>query len=58
MRQALLKPMEDSVKNAIQKTATRLSYATVLDKSEGITVLYSIPRLDITNEVMKDMGIL
>jgi outer membrane protein len=58
MRQALLKPMEDSVKNAIQKTANRLSYATVLDKSEGITVLYSVPRLDITNEVMKDMGIL
>ncbi len=58
MRQALLKPMEDSVKNAIQKTATRLSYATVLDKSEGITVLYSIPRLDITDEVLKDLGIL
>ncbi len=50
--------MEDSVKNAIQKTANRLSYATVLDKSEGITVIYANPRLDITNEVMKDMGIL
>ncbi|HSZ34339.1 MAG TPA: OmpH family outer membrane protein [Puia sp.] len=58
MRQALLKPMEDSVMNAIQKTANRLSYATVLDKSEGITVIYTNPRLDITNEVMKDMGIL
>ena len=58
MRQALLKPMEDSVKNAIQKTANRLSYATVLDKSDGITVIYTNPRLDITNEVMKDMGIL
>jgi outer membrane protein len=58
MRLALLKPMEDSVKNAIQKTANRLSYVTVLDKSEGITVIYSNPRLDITNEVMKDLGIL
>jgi outer membrane protein len=58
MRQSLLRPMEDSVKNAIQKTAIRLSYATVLDKSEGITVIYANPRLDITNEVMKDMGIL
>jgi outer membrane protein len=58
MRQELLKPLEDSVKTAIQKTANRLSYATVLDKSEGITVIYANPRLDITNEVLKDMGIL
>jgi outer membrane protein len=57
MRQELLKPFEDSVKTAIQKTANRLSYATVLDKSEGITVIYSNPRLDITNDVLHDMGI-
>ena len=58
MRQDLLKPMEDSVKTYIQKTANRLSYTVVLDKSEGITVMYANPKLDITNEVLKDMGIL
>jgi outer membrane protein len=56
IRRDLLKPLEDSVNNAIQKTATRLAYKVVLDKSEGITVLYADPKLDITREVIKDMG--
>ena len=57
VRHDLLKPLEDSVNNAIQKTANRLAYKIVLDKSEGITVLYADPKLDITREVMRDMGI-
>lgn len=58
MKQEMLKPMEDSVKNGIQKTANRLSFTIILDKSEGITVIYANPRLDITHEVMKDMNVL
>jgi outer membrane protein len=57
MKEEMLKPMEDSVKAAIQKTANRLSYVIILDKSEGITVIYANPKLEITHEVLKDMGL-
>jgi len=53
----LIKPLEDRVNAAIQSTALRLKYGTVLDKSHGITVLYAKPDLDITNEVLKEMGL-
>jgi len=56
-RQELLKPLEDSVNNAIQKTATRMAFKIILDKSQGITVIYTATKLDITGEVLKDMGI-
>jgi outer membrane protein len=57
-RLELIKPLEDRINAAIQSTAIRLKYATVLDKSEGITVLYAKSNLDITNEVMKEMGMI
>jgi outer membrane protein len=56
-RQELIKPIEDRVEIAIRSTATRLSYKVVLDKSEGNTVMYSKPALDITEEVEKELGI-
>ncbi len=55
-RRELLKPIEDSVNNIIQNTAKRLDYKTVLDKSQGTTVMFSNPKLDITDEVIKDLG--
>jgi outer membrane protein len=54
----LIKPLEDKVNTAVQSTAARLKYSAILDKSEGITVLYSKPTLDITGEVMKEMGLI
>ncbi len=56
MRQDLIKPLENKVNAAVQSTAARLKYTAVLDKSEGITVLYAKSNLDITEEVMKEMG--
>jgi outer membrane protein len=55
-RRELLKPIEDSVNNIIQNTAKRLEYKTVIDKSQGTTVMYANPKLDITDEVVKDLG--
>ncbi|HET7002975.1 MAG TPA: OmpH family outer membrane protein, partial [Puia sp.] len=57
-QQELIKPIEDRVAIAIRSTATRLSYKVVLDKSEGNTVMYSKPALDITEEVEKELGII
>jgi outer membrane protein len=56
-RLELIKPLEDKVHAAIKQTAVRMAYAIVLDKSEGIIVLFSKSNLDITEEVEKELGI-
>ena len=57
-KQELIKPIEDRVNMAVRSTAMRLSYKTVLDRSEGNTVMYFKPTLDITEEVEKELGII
>lgn len=55
-KQEMLKPIEDSINNIVKQTAARLNYKIVLDKSQGITVMFANPKLDITDEVLKDLG--
>ncbi len=56
-RQRLVKPVQDKVYNAIQKIAVAKEYDFVLDKSEGITVIFADPKLDKSNDILKEMGI-
>ncbi len=56
-RQKLVKPIQDKVYNAIQKIAVAHSYDFVLDKSEGITIIFADPKLDKSDEVLKELGI-
>jgi outer membrane protein len=56
-RQELVKPVQDKVYNAIQKLAASKNYDLILDKSAGITVFYSDPKLDKSVDVLKDLGI-
>lgn len=56
-RQKLIKPIQDKVYNAIQKIAIARSYDFVLDKSEGITVIFADPKLDKSDDVLRELGI-
>lgn len=56
-RQKLVKPVQDRVYNAIQKMAVNKGYDFVLDKSEGITVIFADPKLDKSSEVLQELGI-
>ena len=56
-RQELIKPIQDKVYIAIQKLAIDKSYDFILDKSEGITVIFADPKLDKSDEVIRIMGI-
>ena len=56
-RQELVKPVQDKVYNAIQKIAVQRSYDFILDKSEGITVIFADPKLDKSEDVLREMGI-
>jgi len=54
-RDELEKPLKDKITAAIQKIATSRNYGIVLDKSEGITVMYSVKSLDITDDVIREI---
>ncbi len=56
-RQELVKPIQDKVYNAIQKIAVSRMYDFILDKSEGITVIFADPKLDKSEDVLKELGI-
>jgi outer membrane protein len=56
-RQELIKPIQDKVYNAIQKIAVNRMYDVILDKSEGITVIFADPKLDKSEDVLKELGI-
>jgi outer membrane protein len=56
-RQRLVKPVQDKVYNAIQKMAIAKAYDFVLDKSEGITIIFADPKLDKSEDVLREMGI-
>jgi len=56
-RQELIKPVQDKVYNAIQKIAVNRMYDFILDKSEGITVIFADPKLDKSEDVLKELGV-
>ena len=56
-RQELIKPKQDRVYNAVQKLAVEKQYEFILDKSEGITVIFADPKLDKSDDVLRNMGI-
>ncbi len=55
-REELIKPVQDKVYNAIQKLAVEKGYDFILDKSEGITVIFADPKLDRSEDVLKILG--
>jgi outer membrane protein len=56
-REKLVKPLQDKVYNAVQKIAVARGYDFILDKSEGITVIFADPKLDKSDDVLRELGI-
>ena len=56
-RQELVKPIQDKVYNAVQKLAVQRGYDFILDKSEGITVIFADPKLEKSEDVLKELGV-
>ena len=56
-RQKMVKPIQDRVYNAVQKLATARGYDFILDKSQGITIIFADPKLDKSDDVLKELGI-
>ena len=56
-KQDLVKPIQEKVYNAVQRLASEKMYDFILDKSEGITVIFADPKLDKSDDVLKILGI-
>ncbi len=56
-RQELIKPIQDRVYNAVQSLAVEKQYDFILDKSEGITVIFADPKLDKSDDILKKLGV-
>lgn len=56
-RQELIKPIQDRVYNSVQKISVQRGYDFVLDKSEGITIIFADPKLDKSEDVLRDLGV-
>lgn len=56
-RQELIQPIQNKVYNAVQKLAVQRGYDFILDKSEGITVIFADPKLEKSDDVLKELGV-
>ena len=55
-RQELVKPIQEKVYNAIETIAATNNYSFVFDKAGGMTLLYSNPKFDISDDVLDEVG--
>ena len=55
-RQELVKPIQDQVYNAIKEIATEGSYAAIFDTSSEASLVYTNPRYDLSDDVLKKLG--
>src|SRR6185436_1890575 len=55
-KQELIKPIQDKVYNAIKKIAESGSYAVIFDKSSDLTMLYTNPKYDKSDDVLNALG--
>jgi outer membrane protein len=55
-RQSLMKPIQDEVYNAIQEISKEKDYELVFDKSSAMSVIFTSPKLDISDVVLQKLG--
>ncbi|GIV33538.1 MAG: membrane protein [Chitinophagales bacterium] len=55
-KQELIKPIQDRVYNEIQKMATEKAYDFVFDKAGGPYMLFSSPKYDKSDEIIRSLG--
>lgn len=56
-REALLKPIQDEIYNAIQAIADEKRYDVVKDRSADPSLIYMSSKLDISDQVLEKLGV-
>lgn len=55
-REELVKPIQDAVYKAVKEVSAEGAYAIIFDTASGASILYSNPRYDMSDEILKKMG--
>jgi outer membrane protein len=55
-RQGLVKPIQDDIFTTIKELASAGTYAVIFDKSGSLTMLYTDPKFDLSDQVLEKMG--
>lgn len=55
-REEKIKPIQDELYNALKEISNESGYAIIFDTSNGPSILYSNPRYDISDEVLRRLG--
>ena len=55
-REELVKPIQDALYKAVKELSAEGAYAVIFDTSSGASILYSNPRYDLSDEVLKKLG--
>lgn len=56
-RQELIQPIQDRIYDEVQRIAKMKTYDIIFDKSSGATMIYVNPKLNISDEIIKGIGI-
>ena len=55
-REELVKPIQDALYKAVKELSAEGSYAVIFDTSSGASILYSNPRYDLSDDILKKLG--
>ncbi len=55
-REELIKPIQDDIYNAIKEIAREGSYAVIFDTANSLNMLYTDPRHDRSDDVLRKLG--
>lgn len=55
-REAIMKPLQDDIYNAVKEIATANSYQVVVDRASASSVIFASPSIDISDQVLARLG--
>ena len=55
-REALIRPIQDQIYNAVKEIATQQGYTVVTDRASASSIIFASPEIDISNEVLARLG--
>jgi len=55
-RRELVKPIQEKIYNAIEEVATDEGYMVVFDKAGSLSMVYTNPKFDVSEDILNKMG--
>lgn len=55
-REALMGPIQEEIYNAVKEVSDLRGYSLVLDRASNSGIIFGLPKIDISNEVLKKLG--